>query len=78
MLSNGVDQIVGQVVNPKIYKVFKPEIDAVVCEYFGITPNEREEKLRLSEEQRQARLNPNNRESTSSDQHSLNHTGQIG
>ncbi len=30
MLSSGVDRIVEQVVNPKIHKVFKPQIDKVL------------------------------------------------
>ena len=56
MLSTGVGHIVEQVVNPKIYKVFKPEIDAVVCEFLGIDLHEREEKIRLRRElQRQQR-----------------------
>ena len=36
MLGTGVDRIVEQVVNPKMFKVFKPQIDKVVCEALGL------------------------------------------
>ena len=55
MLSTGVGLIVSQVVNPKI-KTFKPEIDTVVCEFFGIDPAEWAEKLRSREQQRSDRF----------------------
>ena len=41
MLANGVDMIIEQVVNPKIYSVFKPAIDSVVCEHLNIDQNVR-------------------------------------
>jgi hypothetical protein len=43
MLANGVDRVIDQVVQPKIYKVFKPEIDKVMCEVLGLDSKEREE-----------------------------------
>lgn len=36
MLSTGVDRVVDQVVNPKIYTDFKPQIDRVVCDHLGL------------------------------------------
>ena len=50
MLSSGVDHIIDQVVYPKIYQDFKPEIDRVVCEYLGIDPEEWELKQKLKKE----------------------------
>ena len=38
MLASGVDLIIEQVVNPRIYSVFKPAIDQVVCEHLQIDP----------------------------------------
>ncbi|XP_064630152.1 microtubule-associated protein futsch-like [Lineus longissimus] len=43
MLASGVDRVIDQVVQPKIYKVFKPEIDKVMCEVLGLDPKQREE-----------------------------------
>lgn len=36
MLSSGVDRVVDQVVNPKIYTDFKPQIDRIVCDQLGL------------------------------------------
>ena len=36
MLSIGVDRVVDQVVNPKIEKDFKPQIDKIICEHLGL------------------------------------------
>jgi hypothetical protein len=36
MLSLGVDRVVDQVINPKIHKDFKPQIDRVVCELLNV------------------------------------------
>lgn len=57
-MSSGVDRVVEQVVNPKTYKVFKPQIDKVICEYLGIDQKQRLEKLRTREkwERRQRQL----------------------
>ena len=41
MLAQGVDMIIEQVVNPRIYSVFKPAVDAVVCEHLNIDQNVR-------------------------------------
>ena len=57
MMANGIDRVVEQVVNPKIYRVFKPQIDRVVCEFLGIDPDERERQLKQKEEeQRRQRM----------------------
>ena len=57
MMSSGIDRVVEQVVNPKIHRVFKPQIDRVVCEFLGIDPDERERQLKLrDEEQRRQRM----------------------
>jgi hypothetical protein len=40
MLSMGVDRVVEQVVSPKIYKDFKPQIDRVICEILDIDYDE--------------------------------------
>lgn len=57
MMSSGIDRVVEQVVNPKIHRVFKPQIDRVVCEFLGIDPDERERQLKLKdEEQRRQRM----------------------
>jgi len=36
MLSVGVDRVVDQVINPKVIKDFKPQIDRVICEYLDV------------------------------------------
>jgi len=36
MLSAGVDRVVDQVINPKVVRDFKPQIDRVICEYLGV------------------------------------------
>ncbi|ESO96858.1 hypothetical protein LOTGIDRAFT_57578, partial [Lottia gigantea] len=38
MLTNGVERIIEQVVNPKIFQFIKPRIDEVVCQHLGIDP----------------------------------------
>ena len=56
MLNNGVKRIIEQVVNPKIMQSIKPKIDEVVCEHFGISLKERQEKIRqkqLEQQQKQ-------------------------
>ena len=50
MLSSGIDIIVEQVVNPKVEKDFKPQIDKMVCEFLGIDPKERELKQKRIKE----------------------------
>ncbi|KAK3610437.1 hypothetical protein CHS0354_016614 [Potamilus streckersoni] len=54
MLTNGVERIIEQVVNPKIMQVIKPKIDEIVCQHLGIDPKQRQEQLRkkqLSQQQ---------------------------
>jgi hypothetical protein len=53
MLSTGVDRVVEQVINPKIHKVFKDQLDRAVCDYLGINFDHWEEKLRTRDELRQ-------------------------
>ncbi|EDV53356.2 uncharacterized protein Dere_GG11582 [Drosophila erecta] len=38
VLDKGVDQIVDQVVNPKVATIFEPKIESIVYKYLGITP----------------------------------------
>ena len=76
MLSSGVNHIISQVVNPKIQKVFKPQIDAVVCEFFGVDPEEWAEKLRLRDEQRSERFKQLPHADAANNQ--SNTTGQMG
>ncbi|XP_017035831.1 biorientation of chromosomes in cell division protein 1-like 1 isoform X1 [Drosophila kikkawai] len=38
VLNKGVDQIVDQVVNPKVATIFEPKIESIVYKYLGITP----------------------------------------
>ncbi|XP_041674609.1 biorientation of chromosomes in cell division protein 1-like 1 isoform X2 [Drosophila eugracilis] len=38
VLDKGVDQIVDQVVNPKVATIFEPRIESIVYKYLGITP----------------------------------------
>ncbi|KAK7489549.1 hypothetical protein BaRGS_00019183, partial [Batillaria attramentaria] len=40
MLTQGVERIIEQVVNPKILQVIKPKIDEVVCAQLGLDPRE--------------------------------------
>ncbi|KAL3865183.1 hypothetical protein ACJMK2_006800 [Sinanodonta woodiana] len=57
MLTNGVERIIEQVVNPKIMQVIKPKIDEIVCHHLGIDPKQRQEQLRknqLSQQQQQS------------------------
>ena len=50
MLSNGVDHIVEQVVNPKVYTDFKPQIDRMVCEHLGMDYDLWKQKLKLRDD----------------------------
>ncbi|KAL5021102.1 hypothetical protein ScPMuIL_000257 [Solemya velum] len=45
MLSNGVERVIEQVVNPKIFQAIKPQIDEVICQYLKIDPLERQKRL---------------------------------
>ncbi|BFF91790.1 serine-rich adhesin for platelets [Drosophila madeirensis] len=38
VLEKGVDQIVDQVVNPKVATIFEPKIESIAYKYLGITP----------------------------------------
>ncbi|XP_023035420.1 general transcriptional corepressor trfA isoform X2 [Drosophila willistoni] len=38
LLDKGVDQIVDQVVNPKVATIFEPKIESIAYKYLGITP----------------------------------------
>ncbi|XP_032578327.1 nucleolar protein dao-5 isoform X1 [Drosophila sechellia] len=45
VLDKGVDQIVDQVVNPKVATIFEPKIESIVYKYLGITPPARPSML---------------------------------
>ena len=53
MLTTGVERVVEQVVNPKIYKVFKAQLDRAVCEFLGMDYDAWVEKLRQRDELKQ-------------------------
>ena len=50
MLSAGVDRVVEQVINPKMHKDFKPQIDRAICAYLGIDWEQWQRKQKLKEE----------------------------
>ncbi|XP_014771911.1 biorientation of chromosomes in cell division protein 1-like 1 isoform X1 [Octopus bimaculoides] len=54
ILASGVERIIEQVVNPKIFLVIKPRIDEVICEHLEIDFKERQEKLLRKKHQQQA------------------------
>ncbi len=53
MLNNGVERIIDQVVNPKIFQVIKPQIDEAVCKHLGIEPKEYQERQQRRKLQQQ-------------------------
>jgi hypothetical protein len=51
MLTQGVERIIEQVVNPKVLQVIKPRVDEAVCETLGLSLKEwKEENARRKAE----------------------------
>lgn len=64
MLTQGVERIIDQVVNPKIFQVIKPKIDEIVCsqlrldyrEWQAETTRRKAEALRIHQLQQQQKI----------------------
>ncbi|XP_041368350.1 serine/arginine repetitive matrix protein 2-like [Gigantopelta aegis] len=55
MLNQGVERIIDQVVNPKIFQVIKPKIDDAVCSFMGIELKQYQDQLQRRKVQQQNR-----------------------
>ncbi|OWF42884.1 biorientation of chromosomes in cell division protein 1-like 1 [Mizuhopecten yessoensis] len=56
MLATGVERVIEQVVNPKIFHVIKPKIDEVACQHLNIDPEKRKERMELKKNQQKQNL----------------------
>lgn len=56
MLATGVERVIEQVVNPKIFSVIKPKIDEIACLHLGIDPEKRKERLEWKKIQQKENL----------------------
>lgn len=56
MLTNGVERVIEQLVNPKILHIIKPKIDEVICKQLGIDPEKRKEHVEQSKQQHMEKM----------------------
>ncbi|XP_033757403.1 biorientation of chromosomes in cell division protein 1-like [Pecten maximus] len=56
MLATGVERVIEQVVNPKIFHVIKPKIDEVACQHLNIDPDKRKERMEFKKNQQKQNL----------------------
>ncbi|XP_056004885.1 serine/arginine repetitive matrix protein 2-like isoform X4 [Ostrea edulis] len=56
MLTNGVERVIEQLVNPKILHIIKPKIDEVICKHLGIDPEKRKEHVEQSKQQHKEKM----------------------
>lgn len=56
MLATGVERVIEQVVNPKIFHVIKPKIDEVACKHLNIDPVQRKERMEQKKNQQKQNL----------------------
>ncbi|XP_060069493.1 biorientation of chromosomes in cell division protein 1-like 1 [Ylistrum balloti] len=56
MLATGVERVIEQVVNPKIFNVIKPKIDEVACQHLNIDPDKRKERMEQKKNQQKQNL----------------------
>lgn len=56
MLTNGVERVIEQLVNPKIPHIIKPKIDEVICKQLGIDPEKRKEHVEQTKQQHMEKM----------------------